>query len=316
MNHNIKKILMQMSKKDIIQLTRYLNISDSNTTKTNMIQSILNGGGDIENKLSSLEKILSQPNKCPSSLDYSNNSYRANIEELGRGPVSIGFLIFDGFELLDVFGPLEMFSILSRFKDIHLYLISGNIETSSNRLLVKSDPIHKRLTFGKHPSWKGPIITADYTIDNCPDFDIFIVPGGYGTRDIIETDPDLERGLPLVHNKYFIHNQPIIDFIKKRSESAKCIISICTGSVLLAVAGVLDNIHATTNHAAYEWATSIPSKVKWQKGPRWVEDGKILSSAGVSAGIDCTLHFITLLYGPDISRKVAEYAEYEWKEKP
>ena len=316
MIHNIKKILMQMSKKDIMQLTRYLNINYNNTNKTDMIDSILHGGADMNHKLSSLEKILLQSNKCPSSLDYSNNRYRANIEELGKGPVSIGFLIFDGFELLDVFGPLEMFSILSRFKDIHLYLISGNIETSSNRLLVKSDPIHKRLTLGKHPSWEGPIITADYAIDNSPEFDILIVPGGYGTRDIIETEPDLELGLPLVHNKYFIHNQPIIDFIKKRSESAKCIVSICTGSVLLAVAGVLDNIHATTNHAAYEWATSIPSKVKWQKGPRWVEDGKILSSAGVSAGIDCTLHFITLLYGPDISRKVAEYAEYEWKEKP
>ena len=88
--------------------------------------------------------------------------------------------------------------------------------------------------------------------------------------------------------------------------------SVCTGSALLASAGLLENMKATTNKEAFAWTTSYGDKVNWQREARWVEDGKFFTSSGVSAGMDMSLALIARLLGQETAEKGANWAEYEW----
>lgn len=183
-------------------------------------------------------------------------------------------LLFDGFELLDVFGPLEMFGFTN--------IIKENIElkfVSENGLPVKSSA--------------GPISVVDYSFNDVIHSDILIIPGGAGTR--IE-----------------VNNKTLIKWLIQQCDKSKIISSVCTGAVLLAKAGVLDHLPATTNKMVFEWVSSVNSKVEWVPEARWVESENIYTSSGVSAGIDMTLSIISKLYGKDTAIRVATGTEYEW----
>ena len=89
--------------------------------------------------------------------------------------------------------------------------------------------------------------------------------------------------------------------------------SVCTGSALLAKAGVLDGLRATSNKLAFAWAASQSQKVQWQQQARWVEDGKVFTSSGVSAGIDMALAVIAKLVSQQAAEEAANFAEYSWQ---
>jgi transcriptional regulator GlxA family with amidase domain len=149
-------------------------------------------------------------------------------------------------------------------------------------------------TAGPVRSGQGPSACADATIGDGPAYDILFVPGGAGTRR--------EVG-----------NTRLLDWIAGASECSEFCLSVCTGSALLAKAGVLDGRRATTNKMAFAWVADQGPRVHWVRQARWVEDGKFITSSGVSAGMDMALGAIAVMHGPEMAEKVAGWAEYSWQ---
>jgi transcriptional regulator GlxA family with amidase domain len=185
----------------------------------------------------------------------------------------VGVLLFPDFELLDVFGPLEMLGMLD--------------EELTIRLVSESAP--------EIASVQGPRSRIDDTFADGRRYDILLVPGGLGTRREVENDV-LRR------------------WLLEAAERAGIVASVCTGSALLARAGLLDGRRATSNKLAFDWVTNQGPKVQWQRRARWVEDGKFFTSSGVSAGMDMALALIARLYGRERALEAAKWAEYTWHE--
>lgn len=183
----------------------------------------------------------------------------------------IGALIFPGFELLDLFGPLEMFGMLDQ-------------DFSLNLVAAASGPV---------ASAQGPSAHADRAFAKAESYDILFVPGGPGTRREVA-------------------NLDLLGWIADTSASAEFTLSVCTGSALLARAGVLNGRRATTNKRAFAWVAEQGPGVHWVRRARWVEDGPFLTSSGVSAGIDMALGAIALMHGAARAETVAVWAEYNW----
>lgn len=181
---------------------------------------------------------------------------------------TIGALIFPGFEMLDLYGPLEMFGMFA--DDIQIRIVAES-----------ADPV---------PSSMGPRTLADQLI-GAQDYDILLIPGGRGTRAEVD-------------------NRPLLDWLANAAVKAEITTSICTGSALLARAGVLDGRCATTNKSAFDWVASQGAKTEWRPRARWVEDGNIFTSSGVSAGIDMSLAVIERLMGAKTAADAARWAEY------
>ena len=109
-----------------------------------------------------------------------------------------------------------------------------------------------------------------------------------------------------------IHNPNLPGWLRTRSEECDFVASVCTGSALLAVAGVLDGRRATTNKRVFDWVASCGDRVEWQRRARWVEDGKFFTSSGVSAGMDMALALIEKIRGREAADEAALRAEFEW----
>jgi transcriptional regulator GlxA family with amidase domain len=184
---------------------------------------------------------------------------------------SIGVLLFPGFEVLDVFGPLEMFGMAPDNFDIHLVAEKSGVVASG----------------------QGPKSVAERSFADALQFDLILVPGGSGTRTEVGNDQ-------------------LLQWLRKQSNAAQYTMSVCTGSALLAKAGILDGYRATTNKRAYEWATAQSSNVNWVREARWVEDRNIFTSSGVSAGMDMSLAVIEKLLGEETAEDIATWAEYDW----
>lgn len=187
----------------------------------------------------------------------------------------LGMVLFDGFELLDVYGPLSMFGALKdRIEIVTLAEKAGVVKSGG-----------------------GPSVIADVAFADAPPLDIIVIPGGMGTRREV-TRPGF------------------LAVIRSLAEATPQVATVCTGSALLAKTGLLDGQRATTNKLAWKWATAQSAKVLWVPKARWVEDGKFISSSGVSAGTDMALALIAKLYGKDTAMWVADRAEYRWHDDP
>jgi putative intracellular protease/amidase len=189
---------------------------------------------------------------------------------------TLGAIFYEGFELLDVYGPLEMFGSLG--PDL-LRIVS-----------VAERP-------GAVASAQGPQTLATHGFDDCPQLDLLLLPGGIGTL--------AQLG-----------NAKLLEFLRERAGRAELTLSVCTGSALLARAGLLDGRRATSNKVFFSLARSQSDRVEWIEKARWVEDGRFVTSSGVSAGIDMSLAVIAKLYGDERARLVAEMTEYEWQSDP
>jgi transcriptional regulator GlxA family with amidase domain len=188
-------------------------------------------------------------------------------------PKVVGALLFEGFELLDVFGPLEAWGMLS-------YDGQWRVVTTAERA-------------GPVQSAQGPHAVADSSLADCPKLDVILVPGGIGTRKQVG-------------------NEPLLEWLRARAAAAQVVTSVCTGSSLLARAGLLDGRRATSNKMSFGWVQSQGPAVQWVKEARWVEDGKLVTSSGVAAGIDMTLAVIARLAGTEVAERIAVRMEYEW----
>jgi transcriptional regulator GlxA family with amidase domain len=183
----------------------------------------------------------------------------------------VGAVLFPGFELLDVYGPLEMFGMLGDRARISM---------------LAERP-------GAVASNQGPVSIADTALANAGSLDVLLVPGGMGTRREVT-------------------NAALIDELARLSARARFVASVCTGSALLAKAGVLDGVSATSNKRAFTQVASRFPKVRWVAQARWVEDGKFFTSSGVSAGMDMALGLIARMYDTETSMRIARQAEYDW----
>jgi transcriptional regulator GlxA family with amidase domain len=192
-----------------------------------------------------------------------------------EGKRTLGCLLFPGFELLDVFGPLEMFGVLPE----HFRIV-----------MVAEEP-------GVVASAQGPEAVAAQGFADCPRLDLLLVPGGIGTRREVD-------------------NPRLIAWLRATAAAAELTMSVCTGAGLLARAGVLDGRRATTNKRNFAWPVSQGPRVDWVREARWVDAGDVLTSSGVSAGMDMALAVIARLAGPQAAELVALNSEYEWHRDP
>ncbi|MBA3662276.1 MAG: DJ-1/PfpI family protein [Gammaproteobacteria bacterium] len=146
-------------------------------------------------------------------------------------------------------------------------------------------------------SAQNVLVKADFAFKNTPRLDILLIPGGIGTRKEVR-------------------NKNLLKWINATSNKTKLILSVCTGSALLAKAHILDYHHATSNKLAFDWVKLQGPNVQWIRKARWVEDGKIITSSGVAAGMDMSLYVIKKLYGEKISNEVIKNTEYIWNNNP
>ena len=186
----------------------------------------------------------------------------------------IGIVLYPGFEVLDVFGPMEMWA---NVPDFQVVLIAENAG------LVRSA--------------QGAQVSAEYSFETAPALDIVMVPGGIGTRT------------ELLNPKF-------LGYLREQDKHTEITASVCTGSALLAKAGLLSGHRATSNKKFFSLATDQDAKVDWVKHARWVEDGKFITSSGVSAGTDMALALVARIHGKENARLLARTLEYQWSEDP
>lgn len=150
---------------------------------------------------------------------------------------------------------------------------------------------------GEVSSTQGVKLVADYGFEDCPKLDFILVPGGAGAfKALKETDT--------------------LEWIRARAAQAELTMSVCNGASILAAAGLLDGRPATTNKEYWNQSTAPGPAVKWVRHARWVDDGNIVTSSGVSAGMDMSLHVIERFFGLKKAEQLAKGIEYEWHRDP
>lgn len=198
---------------------------------------------------------------------------------MDRSPFSIGILLFNQVELLDFSGPYEVFCMANAI------IAKGGLQK----------PPFSVVTIAEREGWivtrGGLKVIPDYTMGTCPSLQILVVPGGPGVRQEM-------------------HNQTIIDWITNKAQECQQVASVCTGTLLLGKAKLLTGRQVTTHWAALdELAKLCPDSIVLREY-RVVDSGEVITSAGVSAGIDLALYLIALYCGEETRQRVARQMEY------
>ena len=193
---------------------------------------------------------------------------------------TVAILIFDDVELLDFAGPFEVFSSVRNLTGDHERLMDVFAVAES------LTPVQCR---------NGLVVQPERTIDKCPPVDVLVIPGGAGVR------PALERS-------------NLVEWVRTRAQEVELTVSVCTGSFLLAQAGLLSGRPATTHWERINEMRERFPDVEIVEDERWVDTGEIITAAGVSAGIDVALHVVRRLYGADVARATALGIEYDYWE--
>lgn len=201
---------------------------------------------------------------------------------------SIAILLFDHVEVLDFAGPFEVFSITGQRNVGEPFQVFTVAEK-------KSVAAKNNLN-----------IQPTYLLDECPPCDIFLIPGGGGFY------PD---GKPF-GTRYEMDNATLLMWVKTRAAKAELVLSVCSGALILAKAGLLENKEATTHFMAVDLLKSIAPSTKVSPEKRWVDNGQVVLSAGVSAGIDMALYIVERLQGKQVAKDASRYMQYDyWEEK-
>jgi transcriptional regulator GlxA family with amidase domain len=193
----------------------------------------------------------------------------------------VGIVLFENIEVLDFCGPFEVFSA---------------VRLNEDKRREKPSPFEVLLV-AEHPD---PVVTTGNmrviphsTFANCPRLDILVVPGGWGTRKEL-------------------HNPVMLDWLRVRAAEVETLTAVCTGSMLLGFAGLLNGLHATTHWRSLDWMRSTFPLAIVEYDKHVVEDGRVLTSAGISAGIDMALKVVARYCGEDIARATARHMEYPY----
>lgn len=181
--------------------------------------------------------------------------------------------------MLDFAGPFEVFGVTGRRGDA----------TPFNVVTVAERP-------GVILARNGLAVTPTYSFADCPQPDVLVVPGGYGTRREM-------------------HNESVVDWIRTQSARAEVILSVCTGALLLARAGLLAGLEVTTHHTALDLLAETAPDAIVRADQRFIDNERIVTAAGISAGIDAALHVVGRLLGEAHARETAAYMEYDWRDR-
>jgi transcriptional regulator GlxA family with amidase domain len=181
--------------------------------------------------------------------------------------MQIAYLLYDRFTALDITGPHDVLNSVPGNESIFVGEDRGPVRNESDTLSL----------------------VADASLDEMPSPDIVVVPGGYGTRALLD-------------------REPLLDWLRQAHETTAWTTSVCTGSLLLAAAGLLDGVPATTHWLARDLLGELGAKPVPE---RIVEQGKIITAAGVSSGIDMALHLVKTINGPEVAQAVQLGIEYD-----
>jgi transcriptional regulator GlxA family with amidase domain len=188
---------------------------------------------------------------------------------------NVAIFVFDEVEVLDFAGPFEVFSVADALHNndaFNVFLCADTVGT-----------VHAR---------NGLKIVPDHSLETCPETHLLIIPGGFGTRALL--------------------NKPaLLEWLRIKSRSAEIVASVCTGALLLAKAGLLDGLVATTHHGALDLLRELAPSTTIDPSKRFHDNGRFCLSAGVSAGIDLSLHLVARLLGPEAADSTARQMEYE-----
>ena len=195
----------------------------------------------------------------------------------GERPRSFGLLVFDGAEELDFVGPWEVITASAMLRE-H----GGHAPDTAHLIAERTDPV----TCGK-----GMRVLPDHTTADHPDLDVVLVPGGMGTRREVD-------------------NEGLLAWIRSVAAPAEWVTSVCTGSLLLVASGVARDRRVAT-HWGFEDTLAARGDCTVIRDQRWVQDGNVVTSQGVSAGIDMALWLIGQIHGPDHAAATRRYIQYD-----
>jgi transcriptional regulator GlxA family with amidase domain len=187
---------------------------------------------------------------------------------------NIAILLFDDVEVLDFAGPYEVFAVTDELRGyavFNVFTVAENVGTIRAR--------------------NGLKVVPHFSREDCPSPHVLIVPGGFGTRALL--------------------NKPaLLEWLRLKAKHAELVMSVCTGALVLAKAGLLDGLRATTHHGSFELLRSLAPRTEVLENERFVDNGRVLTAAGISAGIDCSLHVVERLLGSETAQATAREMEY------
>jgi transcriptional regulator GlxA family with amidase domain len=187
---------------------------------------------------------------------------------------NVALFLFPEVEVLDFAGPFEVFAVTDELRGYYTFNVITVAETVA--------PIRAR---------NGLQVLPDHSFTTCPSPHVLIIPGGFGTRALLK-------------------NEPVLAWLRTQTASAELVMSVCTGAFLLARLGLLDGLRATTHHECLDDLRALAPAATVDATARFHDNGKILTAAGISAGIDCSLHVVSRLLGPAAAATTARYMEY------
>jgi transcriptional regulator GlxA family with amidase domain len=193
----------------------------------------------------------------------------------------VGIVIFPDVEVLDFTGPFEVFSV-TRTKEPRERFTPGPFDVK-----LVAETLSPVVCTG------GMRVLPDVTFADCPQLDVLLVPGGWGTREQVT-------------------NAALVAWVKRQAAGAKWVTSVCTGAFVLGVAGVLAGKPATTHRGSLDRLAATFPDVSVDRERQVVECGNVLTSAGISAGIDLALMVVAKLLGEPVARATATYMEYPY----
>ncbi len=202
---------------------------------------------------------------------------------------TVAIFIFDDVEVLDFAGPFEIFGVAGK---------QGGGEGHFEVFTVAEK--------SKIAARNNLIVEANYTFENCPISDILLIPGGGGFA---------KDGTPYGSRRE-MHNQKLLDWVREMNQKVEFLLSVCTGSLILAKAGLLEGLSATTHFKAVDAMREAAPNTAIFPEKRWVDNGRIILSAGVSAGIDMSLYMVSKLHSEEVAAETATYIQYDYYPQP
>lgn len=188
---------------------------------------------------------------------------------------NIAILLFDDVEVLDFAGPFEVFAVTNELRGndtFEVFTVAEGVGTVRAR--------------------NGLKLVPHYTLEQCPAAHLLVIPGGFGTRALLKKPAFLE-------------------WVRIRARSAEIVMSVCTGALVLAQLRLLDGLKSTTHHECLDLLRELAPATEVMPEARFIDNGRIITAAGISAGIDCSLHVVARLLGNDAATKTARYMEYQ-----
>ena len=189
---------------------------------------------------------------------------------------NVAILIFPEVEVLDFAGPFEVFAV------------TGELNADTFHTFTVAE------TPGSVRARNGLKLVPDFTPENAPAPQLLIVPGGAGTRALLK-------------------KPAVLEWIRQRARRAEIVASVCTGSLVLAQAGLLHNLRATTHYENFADLAALAPNTEVVEDVRFTDNGQVLTAAGISAGIDLSLHLVSRLLGEPVAIRTARYMEYHWR---